>query len=114
MKNTIFLRDVQKVMDLKYPNGKPVPFDLEVFTFSRTNKTGGDLKTYTQVTKPTPEEIKKSGFNNRSIENLLNDFKTKNPHHFKNKTRCIKLPTGEIRKISFICIKSINNLEMIY
>lgn len=114
MKNTIFLKDVQAIFDKKFQDGKPVPFDLVVFKYSRTNKTGGDLRIYNGVVKPTKEQIKRSGFNKKTIESILNEKPSRNPNHFKNKTRCIMLPTGEIRKISLICIKSINNLEMIY
>lgn len=114
MKNTIFLKDVQKIFDAKFPNGEPVPFDIEVFKFSRTNKTGGELIAYNNVTKPTREEILRANFHKRSLDSLLDEKKSKNPNHFKNKTRCVKLPTGEIRKLSFICIKTINNKEVIY
>ncbi len=114
MKNTIFLKDVQKIFDAKFPNGDPIPFDIEVFKYSRTSKKGGDLIFYTNVTKPTRPEILKANFKKRSLDELLDEVEHRNPMHFKNKTRCIKLPNGEIRKLSFICIKSINNKEVIY
>lgn len=114
MKNTIFLKDVQKIFDAKFPNGDPVPFDIEVFKYSRTNKTGGELITYNNVTKSTRKELLKSNLNKTRILELFDEVKHRNPMHFKNKTRCIKLPNGDIRKLSFICIKTINNQEVIY
>ena len=114
MKNTIFLKDVQQIFDGKFPNGDPIPFDIEVFKYSRTNKTGGELIAYNNVTKPTKQEIMHAGFNSKNLGRLLEENTSRNPNHFKNKTRCIKLPNGEIRKLSFICIKTINNKEVIY
>lgn len=105
--DTIFLKDALKIFSLKDDKGMYKPFDLVYRTFNRTSKKGGKLKNYQGVKYlPSANPEKKS-------IHRLNTF-TKNPNHFKNRTRNIELPDGSIVTVRIDFIISINNQKVIY
>jgi hypothetical protein len=101
----ITLTDALKIFNLRDANMMFVPFDIEYRTFNEQTKQGGKLKQYFGVkylpqAKETEEETFVPG--------------TKTPNHYKNRTRNIELPNGEIKKIRIDFIVSINNTKVIY
>lgn len=97
MEKKIFLKDV--LLDMKKLDSQknPVVFSLAVRSFNKQNNTGGKLIVYHNVTLMQTAKIKKSVAN-----------------HWENRTRNIKLPNGEIKKINILFIVSYNGKEVIY
>ena len=98
----ITLPEALKIFNLRDAKGMFVPFDIEYRTLNEQTKQGGKLKSYYGVkylpeAKATQEE--KTG---------------KTPNHYKNRTRNIELPNGEIKKLRIDFIISINNTKVIY
>ncbi len=85
----MFLRDI--LNDMKKLDGfkNPVPFSISVRTFDKKNKVGGVVKTYHNAT--LMQQGKK-----RSLTSLASGKDLKNPNHWENKTRNLKVP-GEPR-----------------
>jgi len=81
-------------------------FTLEVRTFNKYNKSGGKLVTYRNAELLRPP--KKKG-----LVRLSDPTPFKNPNHFKNRTRNIKLEDGEIKKINIIFIIRFNGFKVI-
>lgn len=103
MDNVISLNDALQIFKQKDHTGMYVTFSLKYRTFNSCTKQGGKLINYEGVRYlPSAKamDIKKA--------------KTKNPHHFKNRTRNIELPTGEIKTIGIDYMISINNQLIIY
>lgn len=80
-------------------NKNPVPFNLKVREFNRQNKSAGRIKEYRAATL-----MQKGRFS---------DYE-KNPNHWNNRTRNIKLPDGSIKKIHLIFIDSFNGKKVVY
>lgn len=97
MEKKIFLKDV--LLDMKKLDNQknPIAFSLAVRSFNKQNNTGGKLIVYHNVTLMQTAKIKKSVAN-----------------HWENRTRNIKLPNGEIKKINILFIVSYNGKEVIY
>ena len=111
---TIYLKEVLNLMKTLDANGKAIPFSIKFRTYNKFSKTGGKLKYYPEAKQVVKEENK----NINSIHSLRTVPKKKvdrkNPQHFDNKTRNIKLPTGKIRKINIRYIIEFNNKKVIY
>lgn len=114
MVDTISLVDALKIIEQKNAEGFPVPFDISYRTLNRNSKTGGRLVTYLGATILTslPKQRK-------SNEKILLDLQTapkfrKDPDHFKNRTRNIHKPNGEIAKVHIRLIVAINNKKVVY
>lgn len=80
---------------------KEANFTLEIRTFNRYNKTGGKTIVYKNAELLRPP--KKKG-----LVRLSDPTPFKNPNHFKNRTRNIKLEDGVIKKIHIIFIVRFN------
>jgi len=96
----ILLKDALKIFSEKESSGMYKPFLLVYRTYNKTTKKGGKLKT----------EISAKYLPNAKEETVT----VKNPNHYKNRTRNIELPSGEIRTINIDFIISINNKKVIY
>jgi len=110
----IFLRDVLETMRTLDPNGRAVPFSISFRTLNRQSKTGGRLKEYPEAKLVIKEENKKSD----SIASLRYPKRQvtirRRPNHWDNKTRNIKLPNGEIKKILINHIITFNGKKVVY
>lgn len=104
---------------MRTPNaeGRAVLFDISYRTFNRNSKTGGKMK----HCKNAKLVMKEKGLDPDSIYALLNFMPSevkkerirKNPQHFENKTRNIRLENGEIKKINILFIHSFNGEKVI-
>lgn len=97
----MFLKDVLQEMKKLDVHKKPIPFSLKVRQYNRQNKSGGKVKFYENATlmqqpKKTDKEI------------------LKNPNHWENRTRNIKLPNKKIEKISILFIIEFNGQKVVY
>lgn len=101
----ITLSEALKIFNLRDAIGMFVPFDLEYRTFNEQTKKGGKLKAYHGV-KYLPQA--------NEIEEQIIVPGSKPPNHYKNRTRNIEMPNGEIKKIRIDFIVSINNTKVIY
>lgn len=101
MNEKIHLKDMLSDMKKLDSQKNPVPFSLSVRTFNRQNHSGGKLIVYHNVT-------------------LLQQAKNKNacggspPRHWENRTRNIKLPNGQIKKISILFIIAYNGKNVVF
>lgn len=86
---------------------KEAPFNLEMRTFNRYNKTGGKTVIYRNAELLRPP--KKKG-----LVRLADPTPFKNPNHFENRTRNIKLEDGEIKTIHIIFIIRFNGYLVIF
>lgn len=112
MNTTISVKDVLKYMDSVDESGQAVCFDLVVRTFSRQNKSGGSMKYYNGVRKPSAKKFKR---NLSEIDRLFSIQKDrKNPDHFSNRTRNIELADGSIKKVNYLFIVKFNGKNVVY
>jgi hypothetical protein len=113
---TIYLNEVLKIMRTPNSEGRAVKFNIAVRTLNKNSKTGGKLNEYSDAKLV----MKEKGLDRDSIYALQN-FKPskeqkekKNPHHFSNKTRNIRLENGEVKKIHINYIINFNGKKVIY
>ncbi len=85
----------------------PVPFSLSVREFSEQNGSGGKLVFYKNAT------LMQQGVK-RSLTALASGVQRKNPNHWENKTRNIKLENGKIRKLNILFIVEYNGKKVVY
>ena len=98
--NKVFLKDVLAEMRKLDQRKKPIPFTITVRSYNKQNSFGGKLCTYTGATLMQQPRHKQ-------------EFE-KNPNHWQNKTRNIKLSDGTIKKICILFIVAFNGKEVIY
>lgn len=113
---TIYLEEALTAMKTLDAQGRAVPFSIRVRTLNRYSKTGGKLLHFEQAKLVMAEE-------NPNV-NSINSLRTvstqtattrRNPNHFENKTRNIKiLPQNKIQKIHIRYIIQFNNKDVIY
>lgn len=104
----MYLRDV--LADMKKLDGakNPIPFTISVRTFDKRNAKGGVLKTYHNAT--LMQQGKK-----RSLTSLASGKDLKNPNHWENKTRNIKVPEyARPQKINILFIIKYNGFNVVY
>lgn len=113
---TIYLQDVLTQIKTLDSTGRAPIFSIKVRTLNKYSKTGGKLIHY-----PTAKlVIKEENPNVNSINSLKTVPNTpvttrRNPRHFDNKTRNIKvLPHNTIKKIHIRYIIEFNNQKVIY
>ena len=116
MLQTIYLQDVLIQMKTLDNEGRAPVFSIKVRTLNKYSKTGGKLLVY-----PTAKLVmKEENPNADSVTSLR--FKPnpvpktrRNPNHFENKTRNIKiLPQNTMVKIGIRHIIQFNNQNVIY
>lgn len=97
--------------------GYPVRFSLVVWSYSETRGIGGEELHYSNVclndVKSKAEPTIKEEFR-RHKPVIVTDATPKNPNHWDNGTRNIRLENGQIRKIHIRFIKSFNQMQIIY
>lgn len=114
MNNTFFLSEVLLKMSTLNSDGRAVPFSISVRTCNRWSKTGGKILSY-PVAKMVMKEKNKKENSIASLSHRANRVVSKrNPNHWDNKTRNIKLPSGEIKKINILFIISFNGKKVVY
>tara|TARA_R110002124_G_scaffold193013_1_gene360283 strand:- start:10 stop:360 length:351 start_codon:yes stop_codon:yes gene_type:complete len=112
---TIYLKDVLQQMKTPDKDGQAVPFSMKTRTLNRYTKQGGKLKTYPEarlVMKEKQERITDVIALRSMAPRVIKE--RKNPHHFDNKTRNIRLANGEKRKIHIRYIIDFNDKKVIY
>ena len=115
-RETIFLKDVLSTMRTLDSDGKAVNFSISFRTFNSNSKTGGKLKVYEKAKQVIKEENKNVITTNslRYKPNKKSKVR-RNPNHWDNKTRNIKvLPQGDIRKVHINNIITFNNKTVVY
>jgi hypothetical protein len=107
MEKIITMAVVLKDMKNLDKNKLPIKFDLEVRSFNRYNKTGGRHQIYKNACLlQAPKK--------RGLQRLADHTEFKDPRHFENRTRNIKLEDGAIKKINILFIHKYNGLAVIY
>lgn len=117
MNNAVYLKDVLEEMRTHNNKGEAIKFDISVRTFNRNSKKGGKLNHY----KNAKLVMKEGVYDPTSVQALkhVNDPNKlvkikKSPSHFTNKTRNLKLESGEIKKININYIIKFNGKKVIY
>lgn len=114
----IYLKDVLEEMRTLDSEGRAVKFDISYRTFNRNSKTGGRLN-YHENAKLVMQEkpVEKYDAQLKSLmkrPSEARDITQKNPMHYKNKTRNIRLENGDIKKININYIITFNGKKVIY
>lgn len=110
---TIYLNEVLEIMRTPNSEGRAVKFDIEVRTLNKNSKTGGKLNVYENA-KLVMKEKPKDPLAHLKFKPSETKKVKKNPQHFPNKTRNIRLESGEIKKIHINYIISFNGKKVIY
>ena len=76
-------------------------------SFNLQNKTGGKLISYEDAVLLRPPAKK-------GAVRLADETPFKNPNHWENRTRNIKLKNGEIKKIHIIFIEEFNGKKVVF
>lgn len=102
----MFLSDVLAEIKKLDANKNPVPINIEIRTHNKYNKTGGRYIGYygAELLQPPPK---------KGLKRLADPTEFKNPNHFKNRTRNIKI-NGEIVKINILFIIRFNGHLVVY
>lgn len=111
----IYLKDVLLQMKTPDDNGQAVPFSIKTRTLNRYSKKGGKLNSYPDarlVMNEKQERITSVAALRSMQPKVLKE--RKNPHHFQNKTRNIRLPNGMKKKIHIRFIIEFNGQKVIY
>lgn len=114
---TIYLNEVLEIIRTPNKEGRAVTFDISFRTFNRNSKTGGKLK-YFENAKLV---MKEKGIDPNSVY-ALQHFKPsekkkvvkKNPNHYDQKTRNIRLENGEVKKLHYMFIETFNGKNVLY
>lgn len=102
------VKEMEKVDDL----GNPIPFTIHYRTYNKNNKSGGRYIVYENVKLLVNQKSKKEKkFDPNDVRELRI---SKNPNHWKNRTRNIVTPAGMIKTIKILYIIKFNDLEEIY
>ena len=113
----IQLKDALNQMQQLDAKGYPCRFNLVVWNFSETRETGGDEVIYKDIclndVHAKIESKVKAQFQ-RQKPVVASPLTPKNPHHFENSTRNVRLPNNQIRKIHIRFIKSFNGKQILY
>lgn len=96
---TITLKQMCQQMARLDAQKNPVAFSLKIWEFNTQNKRAGTLREYKGVT------LMQKGRGNPY---------EKNPNHWENRTRNLKLPEGGIKKIHIIFVKEFNGITVVY
>lgn len=116
MNDTIFLNEVLEMMRTPNQEGRAVKFDISYRTFNKNSKTGGKLKYHEDaklVMKEKPSD-KAEIYALMKKPSEKKEVSRKNPNHFQNKTRNIRLENGDIRKIHIKYIVTFNGKKVIF
>lgn len=102
--DTILFKDMLTYLD----SGQP--FSLSFVTYDKKRGTGGEW-----INVKSAVKFMAKGNQTKSIEAAQPSFTmlSKNPKHFENSTRNIKLQNGEIRKVHIRLIRLFNNKTVI-
>lgn len=109
------MKDVLTKMKTLDENGKAVPFSIKFRTLNKYTSKGGKLKEYAEarlVTKEKQERITSVSALRTMQPRVIKE--RKNPNHFANKTRNLRLPNGEIKKFRIRFIIEFNGQKVIY
>lgn len=107
MQNFIYLSEVLGEMRKLTENKQPVPFSISVRSFNLQNKRGGKLIHYENAVLMQPPKQK-------GAKRLADATHFKNPNHWENRTRNIKLENGEIKKINILFVDSFNGKKVVF
>ena len=95
----IYLKEVLKQMKKLDKHKEPIPFDIVVREFNKQNKSAGKLKEYNECKLMQKGRFRKY---------------VKNPNHWENRTRNVKLPNGDIKTIHTIFIVKFNGKKVVF
>ena len=112
--NFIRLWEALETMDSLDASGKPVRFQLKFVTANRTTGEGGDIIELKDATKCSVRTRDgREIFPQRSFSSAA-ERPGKNPNHYANATRNIRLPNGQKRKLHIRLIIEFNHQKVVY
>ncbi|SDE68206.1 hypothetical protein SAMN05421544_1186 [Riemerella columbipharyngis] len=100
------MADVLSDMKKLDKKNNPIPFSITVRTFNLQNKSGGSIKVYEKAVLLNPPKRK-------GAKRLAMDTAFKNPNHWENRTRNIKVD-NQIKKINILFIIEYNGKKVVY
>lgn len=112
----IYLSDVLKIMSTPNRDGLAVPFSISFRSLQKYSKTGGRLVSYEKAKLVMKETFANHNPDKRMLQKPIPRTNIRrNPNHWENKTRNIKiLPQGDIKKIHINHIITFNGKKVVY
>lgn len=114
--NSHFIRlwEALEIMDSVDQQGRPARFQIKFVTADRTTKKGGEIIELKDASKcPIRTKKGKEIFPQRR-NYPVQDRMIKDPHHWNNSTRNVRLPNGQKRKLHIRLIIEFNNKKVCY
>jgi hypothetical protein len=112
--NYIRLWDVLEIMDAVDTDGKPIRFQIKFVTADRFKKTGGEIIELKDATKCSIRTRKGEEIFPERKNVADSDRIAKNPNHWINATRNVRLPNGQKRKLHIRLIIEFNHKKVCY
>ena len=104
--NDITLTEALQVMEQLDRQGRPVPFSIEFDTYDqKSNSTSGRIM-YDRAELVMPNKSFTRTFTSLTPQEY---GQRKNPNHYENMTRNIRIDGEQIRKVHIHCIIKLNN-----
>ena len=114
--NTSFIRlwEALEIMDSLDAHGRPQRFQVKFVTANRTTREGGEIIEVKDASKcPVTTRNGQEIFPERKTGQMQEKI-TRNPNHWENSTRNIRLPNGQKRKLHIRLIIEFNNKKVCY
>lgn len=107
----ILMKDALALMEARDASDKLVTFDCEFCTYSTKRSEGGKI---VKLTGARLSFDKKPFKGKASVIKSERTFSAHQPNHFVNKTRNLRLPNGEIRKLHIRMLLTFNGKQVVY
>ncbi len=115
MEGDIILPEVLKQMRQLDETGRAVPFSIAIRTFNSNTKKGGKVNRYKKAKLVMQEKVQPKNCTKALMYHTKRTINPKNPNHWENKTRNIKVfPEMNIVKINILDIIEFNGQKVIY
>jgi hypothetical protein len=101
-------------MDSVDQHGRPARFQVKFVTADRTTKKGGEIIELKDASKCPVRTKNGQEIYPQRKKVLVQQRITRNPNHWENSTRNIRLPNGQKRKLHIRLIIEFNNKKVCY
>jgi hypothetical protein len=107
----IQLSDALEQMEQVNRRGFAVPFSIEVVSYDKKRDTAGDVKSYENAVLCTNKVVNKV-WKSTPTKKVTTTKPVQN--HWRNATRNIQLPNGEVKTIHIWLIRKFNNQKVVW
>ena len=114
--NSSFIRlwEALEIMESMDGQGRPTRFQVKFVTANRITRKGGEIIEVKDASKcPVTTRNGREIFPERKTGQMQEKI-TRNPNHWENSTRNIRLPNGQKRKLHIRLIIEFNKMKVCY